>query len=498
MQVIMQVLGRPNFSRYQMAARLTVHICLVAAFFVLQTLTGASQTATGGKLRAGAAKVDITPKPSDLQTPTDVILDHIFARAIVVDDGATCAVLIGLDIDNNDDVGVPKGIERSAVSTGCPAQNFIVSATHDHSSNTLGLGVGLPDAKQKEDAIVAAANAAKAKLAPARVGYGSTQVDLNVNRDLVALPPEDRARPNPEFPTDKTLSVVEFIGADNIPIAVYMNYAMHPTSFNGVGVISGDFPGAASRYLETVFDGCAVAIYSQSAEGDVGSAFADSSALRRVLGGQGLVEKFGLPPEPAPARNLVVAKTYTGAGHPEVFVNKRSPISPERIEDYHKAIEIVAANVTMVGNLIGASALKVMREIQPVDEARIWGARKDVSCPGRVLDTEKPIQADELPVYKDGPDIVYRVEVLRIGDLNFAAVNTEPYTEIGTRLKAESPANHTIVVGLANGKALADYTYPDYAANRKVFEVAGSHLKPGCAEQKIISTALELMHESGE
>jgi hypothetical protein len=408
-------------------------------------------------------------------------------------------VLIGLEVDNNDDVGVPKGIQRAAASTGCPAQNFIVSASHTHSSNSMGLGVGHPDAKDKEDAIVAAANAAMSNLTPARFGYGTIQLDLNMNRDLGALPPDERGKPNPEFPVDKTLSVVEFLGTDNTPIAVYMNYPMHPTHFQGGGVISGDFPGAASRYVETLFDGHAVAIYSQGAEGDASSKFEDSEgAIRRVLRGQGLVEKFGLPPAPPVPRELVAPKVSVGAGHPEVSPSHRLPVPADEISDYHKAIAMVNADVTMMGSLIGAYTVKVMREIQPVDTARIWGESADITCPGRVRDTDKPVQPNELPTFKDGPDVAYHVGVLRIGNLNLVALNTEPYTEIGLHLKSEAPNHTTIVVGLANGKSLADYTYPDYAANRKVYQVAGSHLKPGCAEQKISSTVLDLLHRSGE
>jgi hypothetical protein len=42
--------------------------------------------------------VDITPQESDLAIATDSIRDHLFARAIVLDDGATCAVLVGMDL----------------------------------------------------------------------------------------------------------------------------------------------------------------------------------------------------------------------------------------------------------------------------------------------------------------------------------------------------------------------------------------------------------------
>jgi hypothetical protein len=106
----------------------------------------------------------------------------LFARAIVVDDGSTCAVLVGIDLGAASNQIVGDAIARATKSTGCPAQNFIISATHTHSSNTQGLGQGAPAAKTVADAIVEAAIVAKSKLAPARVGCGTTKVDLNVKR----------------------------------------------------------------------------------------------------------------------------------------------------------------------------------------------------------------------------------------------------------------------------------------------------------------------------
>jgi hypothetical protein len=50
------------------------------------------------RLRAGAARVEITPKKGDLTVATDSIRDPLYARAIVVDDGGACAVIVGLDL----------------------------------------------------------------------------------------------------------------------------------------------------------------------------------------------------------------------------------------------------------------------------------------------------------------------------------------------------------------------------------------------------------------
>ena len=231
--------------------RLSAAAATVMLLFAAST---ESRRAPAVGLRAGAGKVDITPKQSELTISTDSIRDRLFARAVVVDDGSTCGVLVGVDLGGLSSQTFADATTRASAATGCPPENFVISATHTHSSNTQGLGQGPPTSQTVADSIVEAATTAKSRLAPARVGYGTTNVDLNVNRDLFNSELEWRQEPNQNGPSDKTLAVVEFLGADNVPIAVFMNYAMHPINFYLSGVISADFPGEASRYIEELFD----------------------------------------------------------------------------------------------------------------------------------------------------------------------------------------------------------------------------------------------------
>jgi hypothetical protein len=71
---------------------------IASAGMFLAAGLGYCQTSQPGRLRAGAAKADITPKESELAISTDSIRDHLFARAIIVDDGNTCAVPVGMDL----------------------------------------------------------------------------------------------------------------------------------------------------------------------------------------------------------------------------------------------------------------------------------------------------------------------------------------------------------------------------------------------------------------
>ena len=54
----------------------------------------------GGGLRAGAARVDITPDEKHLPKGFEGINDRIFVRAIVVDDGQSRGALVTVDANS--------------------------------------------------------------------------------------------------------------------------------------------------------------------------------------------------------------------------------------------------------------------------------------------------------------------------------------------------------------------------------------------------------------
>ena len=107
-----------------------------------------TQAQTPQRLRAGAAKVGITPSASQLTIATDSIRDHIYIRAIFVDGGTSCAVLVAIDGGARNNV-VDPAIAKSSASVNCPAENYIISGTHSHSASAGGPG-GDGSAEQAE------------------------------------------------------------------------------------------------------------------------------------------------------------------------------------------------------------------------------------------------------------------------------------------------------------------------------------------------------------
>ena len=472
------------------------HVMLRSVFatgflFVGSITVHAAAGDTNLVLQAGAGKADITPPVSTLM-PGDSIRDLLNVRAIMVTNGKTCAVLVGADQGNIATEVVDEAVQRAAKATGCPPQNFIVSATHTHSGNTAGLSAtGSPTPKQVSDAIVSAAQQAKSRLRPARIGYGTTRVYLNVNRDLFEGGMWYQGN-NRQGGSDKTLAVVGFVGEDGKPIGVYLNYAMHPINFYLSGLISADFPGEASRYIEERYPD-SVAIFTQGASGDqnpmLDRQFMLLAAIRTRS--RSMMDERVTTPD---AWKLSAQEVNANARQTEEM---KKPMSSAELAAYRAAVTQTGELVAAEGAIIGESALDVLKNLtaETMGAARIWSARETITCPGRDR-LETSARQGSLPQYKDGGPVDIRLGLLRIGDIDFATVNGEVYSDIAVRLKREASSNKLMMVTLANGRANSGYIYSNEASPHLTFQVIGSRLKPGCAEDKIVTGILGMEHEA--
>src|SRR5215831_9896679 len=109
--------------------------------------------ARGGPLRAGAARVDITPA-ADAALPMGGygsrtqgfrgIHDSIYVRAIVIDDGTTQAALVAWESLFVPDAVWEETSHRVAAETGIQPENLLLSAVHDHGAPTPNLASDAP------------------------------------------------------------------------------------------------------------------------------------------------------------------------------------------------------------------------------------------------------------------------------------------------------------------------------------------------------------------
>src|SRR5712671_4422887 len=110
-------------------------------------LYGVSALAEPGTLRAGAARVVITP-PADAALPMSGyagrtqgfrgIHDDIYVRAIVLDDGNTQAALVTWELLFVPDAVWEDMSRRVAAEVGIRPENLLLSAVHNHGAPTIG------------------------------------------------------------------------------------------------------------------------------------------------------------------------------------------------------------------------------------------------------------------------------------------------------------------------------------------------------------------------
>jgi hypothetical protein len=83
------------------------------------------------------------------------------------------------------------------------------------------------------------------------MAYGTGAAYLNVSRCHRSGDARWTQGTSPDAPSDRTVAVLSF-GTDDRPITAYVTHAMH-RSTDSQGVVTADFPGAMSRYVEKAF-----------------------------------------------------------------------------------------------------------------------------------------------------------------------------------------------------------------------------------------------------
>ena len=445
-------------------------ISLAAASMLLAIVQPVAVYAQTATLRAGAAKVDVTPAPGDLPKTYDGILDHLYSRAIVLESANTRAALITVDAG-----GIPDAVWRSVSEQvekdlAIPARNVLLTATHTHSVP----GQTSPDYIRK---IVESVRLAKERINPARLGYGTGVSYINVNRNIID--PKTRRwweGPNYDGPSDKTVAVMKLETLAGEPIAVYYNYAMHAVTVGQLDLVSADAPGTTSKYIEDSLDNRIVALWSSGAAGDQNPIyFQQTFDLRDIR-----IRDYA-------KRGIDISNAMPPGGQ---GLNKKDP-EVIKLMDQQKQM------IVSMGQFLGEEVLHVMRGMDRTDSnVEIYGGVKTIRCPGRTRTNEG--RAGFEGTYKDADPVEIKLDLLRIGDIAIGGVNAEVFNPIAQRLKKESPYARTMMATLTNGSARSGYIPNDSAYGMDTFEVLSSRLKPGCAESAIVNGILDLMADSRE
>ena len=429
-----------------------------------------------GAVRAGAARVDITPPVgvwlsgyAARDKPSDGVLDELYARALVVGDGSETVALVAVDL-----LWVPLYLTnqiRDMVTsrTGIAGSNVMICASHTHFGPRIYRQTKLgPDVEDNrvDDAyaqvlarkIADAVYLAHKDMCEARLGSGRTELaevsyhrrpknadgsvtmafslpDEVVATRRIVREPDGATRVTFRYPADQpqrtfgpidpqvwTLRVEDAKGR---LLASMVNFACHAVSGsadpNGFYSISGDYPGETARVVERVEGG--VCLFTSGAAGDI-------VPLRRGL---------------APRRQI--------------------------------------------GRAVAGAAVRGL-QLVPMSEA--------ITVEARTMAVELPLKeepAGNRIVETDADQGLLRTEIqlLRLGDVYLLGLPGEILVEIGLEIKRRSPVERLIVASLSND--VIGYVCHADAYDEGGYEpVDGANLAKGAGEL-LIERALKLIEQ---
>ncbi len=446
-------------------------------------------------LRAGASVIDITPRTFPVSSNGGMsdrsvgkAHDPLNARGLVLDNGSVALAIVVAD-----SCMIPRDIidaarEKASRSTGIPAGNMLMSATHTHTAVTVG-GVfqSEPEAAYREylkERMAQAVIDAASRLEPARVGWAVGNNARQVfNRRWFMRPGfqymdpfdagTDRVRMNPPRgssrllapagPIDPEVPILSVQTGDGRPLALLANYSLHYVGGVAPGGLSADYFGEfAKQIAQRVGAGEVeppfVGIMSNGTSADINNVNFFEPGVRR---------------RPFEQIRRVSADVADSA------------FQAYRRVEYHDWVPLASSQseIELGVRLPSRDDLERARKILKAAGPGPYRERRAIYARETVLLAEYPAR---VPV---------RLQAIRIGDLGIVSTPCETFVETGLAIKKESPLRPTFVIELANG-------YNGYLPTARQHELGGyetwrarsSYLAVE-AEAKVRSTLLRLLRD---
>ncbi len=423
-------------------------------------------------LRAGAARIDMTPPPGQPMAgypplrqlaggPADIsdyigregtatsTHDPLYARALVLDDGQQTAALVALDlvvVTADFTAAVRDAVHRA---TGIPPEHIMLAASHTHAGPDLfrwAEGLDPQVEPQIRHHVIDVVVQAHAQLRPARVGWADAKLDcISINRR------------HADGPIDPRVGVMWIEDEHETCIALAVNFAVHTCLLPSVNLLySADVSGFAMAALERIYPD-AVALFLNGAAGNINP----------------VANPWGPKADVVP---LFRKAWHAGQPHPRTF-----------------------RNAARLGNILAGAAVQAAELVHEL--------RADVAMRATVRPVALPLKiADDLAQFRtfmnlgpnfaaarmDATNFHTEVQVLSIGPTVYVGLPGEPFVELGLALQRRLQPPRTYVVGYANDDARYVLPHAAYLENR--YDTWGSILAPGSGEM-LVEAAYQAVQE---
>jgi hypothetical protein len=460
------------------------------------------QTTTGsyGRLRAGSAHVEITPKAGVHLSgavgqfrPAQSVADPLYAKAVVLEAGGRRICIVALDVTIITAPWTEK-IRAGAKKFGLDHDAVMVHAIQTHSAPSVGhfmLDEDFPDVGPEfewlrggetsfyefaSDRAVEAIRLASEAMQPVSVAVGSAVKDglafnrRGVTRDgSVVMPWLYSSTQQPlgptnirylEGPTDPEVGVMCFRNDDAEIVAMLLHYTCHPVNVFSQApnlVVSADWPGAWATSLRS---------------------------------------EYGFDCMP------VVLNGCCGN------INPWPALEPDFVPDHRRMGRELAEMASRVINRltfqdIGVADFKIrtlplpLRQVAPQALQEAERVLADHPLPKRAGKKGMGVDWDWLKaaltmsvhlMRKRHPELPYEIQVLRVGDTALVGLPGEPFVEGQLRIKIGSPTYPTYVAHCTS-------QYVGYLPIKEAF-ARGGHEVDTSYWSKLTPDALDMVVES--
>lgn len=399
-------------------------------------------------LMAGTAKINITPRTpipmsgyGGRNDPFKGIHDDLFARAIVLGDGRNKAVIISMEligVSNTFWKDVTEALEKK---TGIKKEFVLLSAVHNHDGPVTNVyeEYDAPEvlayiAELKEKMVKVTLEAIR-NMAPVSLGVGKGECKMNINRRAQNGKGEITLGLNPYGPCDHEVGVISVVDMAGKPLAVLMNWPCHAVVLGPRNyLISGDWPGAASAYVEKSADGNFIAPVFVGASGNINPLYG-----------------------------------------PHIDFESNS--------DY-------AFGKDAIGEDLGKESLRVAKDLKTFSSATISASQRIITLPAK----EKEKTSKLTPGSSENDSLKVRLSVLKIGNIILTGVSGEVFNEISVKMRSQSPYAFTFMITHCNGSS--GYLITDAAYSEGGYEANTTRAKSG-AEKAIVESLLSMINELG-
>jgi hypothetical protein len=396
---------------------------------------------------AGAAKIVITPqKPIPMsgyggrKDPFKGVHDEIYARIVVFSDGNNKAAIISAEIVGISNVfwdEVTTAIEKK---TGIKKEFIFLSAVHNHngpSTNVYNESLSSPDVlaytKELQEKLVATTATAMKNMVPVNIGVGKGECKMNINRRAQNGKGQIALGRNPYGACDQEVGVIRVDDKAGKPLSIIMNWPCHATVLGPRNyMITGDWPGAASHYVEKEFDQNFVAPVTIGASGDI------------------------------------------------------NPIYGPHIDFENNSA--YAFGREAVGEDLAKVSMKVAKETKTFSSGSINASQRVISVPAKEREGTANFQQ---PKSTEDGFLKIRLSALRIGNIILTGVSGEVFNEISVRMRKQSPFTNTFMITHCNGSS--GYLPTEAAYAEGGYEVNSTRAKAPGAEKPIIDNLIEMI-----